>query len=542
MRDLFLEAIAEALGPPGRWQGKTLLVALSGGVDSTVVLQALHLLQSRHGYTLEAVHVHHGLQATADNWPQHCADLAAARGIPFHLKKIHVEGIPDLGLEGAARQARYTAIGEIQADCVVLGHHLDDQAESVLLQLLRGAGPAGLSGMGAEHLPARHPLHTPILRPLLGLTRAQIVTWAQEQQLQWIEDPSNQSLNMDRNFIRLEVGPVLGRRFQGWRAGLARSAQWAAEAQVLLTELAQLDRERLNPPQLDDQNPGHKDPGHKDPGHKDPVQNLAQQHTILDGVQISTPDNEDPAWLPGLRTAYLTLSEHRLRNLIRVLVAERGAPAPPAPRLIEWIRQLHHAHPDRAPMMIWQDWVLRCWSEKLWLEKRVQAPKQQMTTQGWDPVSLPEPASCEGDAVMLYWDGMHPFESEWAGGGRLELVWYDPEIKAQSPIEANRKVAGYSGVMLPHSIRQDCGPLEIRVASGGTSIQPGPLQPRRELRKLFQEARVPPWRRSRLPMLHCGRKLIAVPGVAVDPAWQAPPGSPGWQLIWRDAGLACYNI
>jgi tRNA(Ile)-lysidine synthase len=508
-----LHTVDHALGPPGRWQGKTVLLAFSGGVDSTVLLEALTVLRERHGFDLQAAHIHHGLQEIADTWPRHCEAQATQRGVRFHLKQVRVENAELLGLEAAARLARYAALGAIPADVVVLGHHLDDQAESVLLQLLRGAGPAGISGMGAESIPARHPLQTPILRPLLAVSRLRIEQWANERELNWIEDPSNQNLQMDRNFLRNKLGPVLNERFRSWREGLARSAQWAAEAQTLLLELAQQDVQKM----------------------RDHVEAHAS---------VSVPF--DPACLPGKQHAYLNLPEHRLRNVLRALLSERGAPAPPAPRLMEWIRQLHRADPDRAPMMVWQDWVLRCWGETLWLEKRVQSDLSRHHEKGQDLSKLVEstysnnlgegpdlthPGEVE-DVLSITWDGLHPMKVAWLGGGEVELHWEDAQSAPHSG----------SGILLPWRLRQDTGPLLIKTASGGSRIQPGALQPHRNLRKLFQEAGVPPWRRGRMPMLHCGRNLIAVPGLAVDPAWQAPADEGGWQLIWRDPGLACYNI
>jgi tRNA(Ile)-lysidine synthase len=278
---------------------------------------------------------------------------------------------------------------------------------------------------------------------------------------------------------------VLQERFPAWKEGLVRSGQWAAEAQLLLSELAQQDLKIIEAASAEGNTSEHA---------------------------------SDLAWLPGKRSAYGGLSDPRLRNVLRVLVMQRGAPAPPAPRLIEWIRQLQTAGSDRVPMMIWQNWVLRCWDERLWLEKRVMDLESRDELQG---IEIPS----------LRWTGDQPFHAQWRGVGEFDLVW----------TEGSTQEEGASGMKLPQVLRHDCGPLCIQTASGGDSIQPSALQPHRTLRKLFQEKRVPPWRRGRIPMLHCGRTLIAVPGIAVDPNWQAPAGSPGWQLIWRDAGLACYN-
>jgi len=164
--------------------------------------------------------------------------------------------------------------------------------------------------------------------------------------------------------------------------------------------------------------------------------------------------------------------------------------------------------------MIWQGWALRCWGEKLWLEREVKSFEHS------------------DQPLYLEWEGRAPQKWEWPGGGEVEMVYVDRE----------EIFSAQSGVRLPNLIREDCGALTLKIASGAAKIQPSLTQPHRVLRNLFQEARVPPWRRGRMPMLHCARKLVGVPGLAVDPSWQAPTGHPGWQLIWRDPGLTCYNL
>lgn len=212
-----------------------LLIALSGGLDSCVLLHLLAALRDHPGIQLSAMHVHHGLSPHADQWAEHCRRLCASYGIPLQVVHVQVPRDSGQGLEAAARHLRYEALHAAHADYVVLAHHQDDQAETVLLQLLRGAGMRGLAAM------ASHDATQGILRPLLEMSREQLANYAAAHQLVWVEDESNHNTHYDRNFFRQEVLPLLAQRFPGARKALARSAQQAAEAESLQMALAELD-------------------------------------------------------------------------------------------------------------------------------------------------------------------------------------------------------------------------------------------------------------------------------------------------------------
>ncbi|MFM1911353.1 MAG: tRNA(Ile)-lysidine synthase [Pseudomonadota bacterium] len=215
----------------------TLLVAFSGGVDSCVLLHALAQAKKPHHFNLQAMHVHHGLSPNADVWAEFCAKTCAAYQVPLEVVKVKVEKNAGLGVEAAAREARYQALFAAGVDCIVLAHHQDDQAETLLLQLLRGAGLKGLSAMASQDADRR------MLRPLLDISRVEIEAYAKAAQLTWIEDESNLDKHYDRNYCRHEVIPVLKARFPAASATLARSASHIAEAANLLDELAQIDAE-----------------------------------------------------------------------------------------------------------------------------------------------------------------------------------------------------------------------------------------------------------------------------------------------------------
>ncbi|HEX5477401.1 MAG TPA: tRNA lysidine(34) synthetase TilS, partial [Burkholderiales bacterium] len=208
-------------------QHKSLAVALSGGMDSVVLLHLLRRLQPRHRYRLRALHVHHGLSPNADAWAAFCRRYCRRLGVPLSVRRVAVTS-GRKGPEAAAREARYAAFGKLACDAVVLAHHLDDQAETVLMNLLRGAGARGASGMPEHsHLGTRL-----LLRPLLGVSRERLAVYAREQALDWVEDESNADEALTRNFIRRRIGPLLATRFPRWKESLARAARHFAQTEL----------------------------------------------------------------------------------------------------------------------------------------------------------------------------------------------------------------------------------------------------------------------------------------------------------------------
>jgi len=218
--------------------GASVCVGLSGGIDSMVLLALLHERAAATPFTLTAVHVHHGLSPNADAWAQFCAVECARRGVALDIVRVALDPASGLGREAEARRARYAVYAARTESIVALAHHLDDQAETVLLQLLRGTG---LKGVGA--MPRLRALNSRVslYRPLLALPRAGIQAMANARGLGWIEDESNASRKHDRNFLRHEVAPLLDARFPAWRRSLARFARHAAAAQSLLDERASED-------------------------------------------------------------------------------------------------------------------------------------------------------------------------------------------------------------------------------------------------------------------------------------------------------------
>ena len=221
--------MASSRKPPS--DSRRVAVGLSGGVDSVVLL---HQLRNLAG--LRAIHVHHGLSPNADRWAAFCRRLCRRLGVPLVVRKVKVAQRQGKGPEAAARDARYQAFQEIESEVIALAHNLDDQAETVLMNLLRGAGVRGASGMPYE---IKFKGKT-LLRPLLGVPRSEIEAYARQHQLAWIEDESNADEALTRNFIRRRVGPLLAKKFPQWKQSLGRAAKHfsrkEAGAQELLRE------------------------------------------------------------------------------------------------------------------------------------------------------------------------------------------------------------------------------------------------------------------------------------------------------------------
>jgi len=434
-----------------------LLVGLSGGVDSVVLLDSLRRIARTLGFRLSALHINHQLSPNAGRWAAFCRSLCRARGIPFRVVKVRVPR--GNSVEAAARAARYEAFAGATADYIVLAQHQDDQAETVLLQLLRGAGVKGLAAMPllrkaegrrqkaeGKSKKAGHPssfiLHPSILRPLLDVTRAEIEAYARKRKLKWVEDESNQDIYFQRNYLRHEVLPVIARRFPAYRATLARAAQHLADAARMLDEMA-----------------------------------------AADGA----------GWIEAgslAVDAFRRLPATRARNLLRYFLAGHGLNMPGAVRLEEALRQALDAKQDARVLVELGNFTLRRHAGNLHLVRSGSAP----------------PAH---------------FEKRWRGEKKIAL----PELGGVLSLAPARG----SGISLA---RLGARPVTIRVRQGGERLQPDCRRPRRSLKNLLQEARLPPWQREGLPLLYCGEHLVWVAGIGVDCRYQAAGVEPAIRPIW----------
>ncbi|MGZ5115333.1 MAG: tRNA lysidine(34) synthetase TilS [Burkholderiales bacterium] len=293
--------------------GDRLLLGLSGGVDSVVLLDVLARLRKRRRFELRALHVNHQLSPNAARWARFCRSACRERQVECRVVKVHVAR--GNSVERAAREARYAALLAARADYIVLAHNADDQAETVLLQLLRGTGVKGLAAMPFLRTPEhsrrimsgnlakrRHasPLssHPLIIRPLLTVSRAHIAGYAQRRKLAWIEDESNEDRTYQRNWLRQDVLPLIATRVPAYRATLTRAANHFAEADALLDDLGRVDA----------------------------GESLFSGTISVDRLQ--------------------SLSEARAKNVLRVMIASQGWPMPQADRLREAVRQALSARAD----------------------------------------------------------------------------------------------------------------------------------------------------------------------------------------------------
>jgi tRNA(Ile)-lysidine synthase len=293
----------------------SILIGLSGGVDSVVLLHLLHKLAARFSWLLSALHVHHGISPNADAWSDFCADLCARHLISLHIERVDIAPLREHGVEAAARKLRHAAFAEQPCDFVALAHHADDQAETLLLQLLRGAGVRGASAMPQFALRTGS---VPLVRPLLHCSRQEILDYATAHQLHWIEDESNADDHYPRNFLRHRVLPLLGERFPAYRDTLARSAQHFAEASSLLDELAQ----------------------------EDGAQAIAGETLTVAALQA--------------------LSRPRAKNLLRYFLHGNGAPMPPTVQLDDMLQQLFGARQDAGVCITYSDWQVRRYQGKVY--------------------------------------------------------------------------------------------------------------------------------------------------------------------------------
>ena len=278
-------------------------IGLSGGVDSVVLLDVLAKLSKAMRFKLSAVHVNHGISKNAAEWSHFCCRLCAVYGIPIVVSYVKVTQEKGISLEAAAREKRYQVFNRLRAegvsavDYLVLAQHCDDQAETLLLQLLRGAGVRGLSAMPSRRKQTSG-IAPQILRPLLEVSRNSIEIYAKQQQLRWMHDESNDSILFSRNFLRHKIFPLLCEKFPGYAQALQRTSRHMAEASELLDELAEQDA----------------------------------RHCVVSGrVAIA-----------GLRE----LSVLRAKNLLRYILWQRNIQPPSAIRLEEILRQLRSANSD----------------------------------------------------------------------------------------------------------------------------------------------------------------------------------------------------
>ncbi len=442
------QRLEAAAGGAGGAAAQRYCVAFSGGLDSTVLLVAMGQLAERSAVGgLRAIHVHHGLHPDADDWAAACAARCRELGVPLDVAQVDARAAPGESPEARARELRYQALEERLAPAEVLltAQHADDQLETVLIQLLRGAGPAGLAAMPADTAfgAGRHQ------RPLLACTRASLEAWAREEGLSdWIEDPANRARQFSRNHLRHDVLPAIRAHWPGAAAAVSRAARHCAEAAGLLDELAAVDAA-----------------------------------ACVDGEALSL-------------AAMQALSPARRRNLVRWQCRCLGLPVPDERRLGTLLDQLFDAAGDRHPEVHWPGVSAQRHADRLWLLP--EAALQPVP----DPLDWPDPRV--------------PLELG-AGLGRLSLR---PTVQGGLRAEALASA-----------------PWRVAFRGGGERLDLPGRAGSRALKKLMNEAAVPPWLRLRMPLVEIGGALAAVGELWIAEAWCAPPDHKGWRLAWEGCAL-----
>ena len=322
---------------------KRLLVAYSGGMDSHVLLHAILQIREQLAAQVVALHVNHGLQNQAHTWAERCSAFCTQHAIPITILEVDATHSKGESPEAAARDSRYSAIADMlqEGDMLLTAHHSDDQAETVLLQLLRGSGPSGLSGMPMINGfgPGFH------ARPLLEHSRADLAEYARNNHLEWLEDFSNSDISFDRNYLRHEVIPLLRQRWPALDRTLSRSASHCAEAQLMIEQAARID---------------------------------------LQGMQLDQNHSMSIA-------ALAALPPPRARAVIRTWIGDTGLNLPDTARLDRVLREMISARDDRNPMVDWPGVELRRYRDRLYLMPSLQILDQTLELE-WDgcsPLLLP---------------------------------------------------------------------------------------------------------------------------------------------------------
>ena len=407
------------------------------------MLSILGQHRDRLGGELVAVHVNHQLSANAGQWEAHCRAFCDERNIRYATVSINVRDGLHGSLEAWARELRYAALERFmhQDDILLTAHHRDDLAETIILQLLRGSGPEGLSAIPE----IRRFGPGWLVRPLLAYSRRQIEDHVSGKQLPWVEDESNTDQGMDRNYIRNTVMPCIRERWRSASDVLWRVSRLQADAVTVLHEMAGRD---------------------------------------MDEATGSTP--------AVLRVSVVAgLSLPRQRGLLRYWIRKNGHPVPGMDVIDQIINELMHARPDGVPCIRWGDTEIKRYRDDMYIV----------------PAFVPGPVVRE----PYLWSLEQPLEIH---GGRLEA-----RLTVGGGIRAN--LLGDNKV-------------EVRFRKGGENIRPAGRRETHELKKLYQESAVPPWKRDAVPLLYVGNELAAVAGYWIADGFNATGDEQGWEFVYAE--------
>lgn len=402
---------------------KQLCVAFSGGMDSHVLLHAAaSVLQEFDDIELRAVHINHGLHEDSEQWVRHAEFVCDGLGVPLITRLVEVD-VQNDGVEAGARLARYQAFADFlkPGEQLLLAQHADDQAETFLLQALRGSGPDGLASIPIKRTFAEGFL----ARPLLRCPQQSLNLYAKHQGLSWIEDPSNADTRFDRNFLRQEILPLLRNRWPAATQTLSRAAMRSAAASQTLQDVAFDDLEQVR---------------------------------VFGSNELSI-------------TALNSLPRERGYNAIRLWVRQAGLRMPRLQDMRQVTLNLLQAGDDTAGLVNARDYEFRRHQDKLYLI----------------------PGKLSGEPFSLEWNA--PF---------------DDLLISETGQLLSREACLHQGLVLP-----DSGSITVRSRTGGELIKLGEPAFHKAVKKVLQEASVPPWQRDTIPLLYVDGRLAMVWNIAV---------------------------
>ena len=323
--------------------GKNCWSAFSGGMDSTALLHLLKSQCDQYNMPLRAVHVNHNLHKDSAAWSKHCMEVCRHAGIDMEIISVDAKEYGKKSPEEFARELRYQKMEELldDNDLLFLAHHREDQAETLLLQLMRGAGPEGLAAMPASRKFGKGWL----VRPLLGYSKQELKEYNLLNNLEWIEDPSNQDIDIYRNYIRQNVIPLLREKWPSVVESIARAADNQADYLKILDDVARTD-----------------------------------QGVCSDGK---------PAEL--LIDRLLTLSLPRQKNLLRFWIRLNGHAIPGSVKLQQILTELVNARPDATPCIQWKGTEIRRYKNRIFIMHPVPdtSTQKSITWNLYEPLSLP---------------------------------------------------------------------------------------------------------------------------------------------------------
>ena len=426
-------------------ENSSYVIAYSGDIDSHVLLYCCKQLC----LPVRAVHVHHGLQQAADDWVDQCQQYCESQNINLDVLYVDAKKKRGESPEETARIVRYEALKNnlVDGDCLLTAQHLNDQAETLLLQLFRTASAAGLSAMPAIKQMGKN-IH---LRPLLSFSRNEIEAYAKDNNLIWVEDPSNQDVSFDRNYLRKEIVPHLEQRWPEVIKQLSTVANMQSKNLQVLEDMAAID--------------------------------LANAVTIIsDCLQCTVFEVVSTLSIDKLKQ----LSAPRLLNVLRYWVIKAINNKPSRNLLEEIEKTLVNVQSDANPEILFSGFVFRRFKGSLYLLKN-------------NSEKIPE------------------IEYDWSPASPLNL----------SKLNIQLKTVDTDGGLSRHLLNEK---LKVTFRKGGEAFHPAERKHSQSLKKLLQEAGIPPWERDVIPLVYFDEELIAVGGLWVCKKYSVGEGESGWSV------------